>query len=90
MLNFQGTILIFSSISIFYLFACPLDFFFHMGCTDKNGMTQSFEVEIIIGLTCRDSVAPAGFPPRGMTRPNQLLDNRRINRNTEYESWNYY
>ena len=35
LLNFQSTIRIFSSISIFYSFACPLDFFFHLGCIDK-------------------------------------------------------
>ena len=36
LLNFQSTIRIFSSISIFYSFTCPSDFFFRMGCTYKK------------------------------------------------------
>ena len=36
LLNFQSTIRIFSSISIFYSFACPLDLVFYMRCTDKK------------------------------------------------------
>ena len=30
--------------------------------------------------------SPAGFPPRRRTRPNQLLNNERINRSTDDES----
>ena len=36
LLNFHSTIRIFPSISIFYSSACPSDFFFRMGCTDKK------------------------------------------------------